>query len=54
NIACIITTIMGTFSGLSFGIKLLAPFIAKIILRRKNRVLPVENVAQIQVSWQHR
>ncbi|CAF1468531.1 unnamed protein product [Adineta steineri] len=45
---------MGTFSGLSFGIKLLAPFIAKIILRRKNRVLPVENVAQIQVSWQHR
>ncbi|CAF4033951.1 unnamed protein product [Adineta steineri] len=54
NIAFIITTIMGTFSGLSFGIKLLAPFIAKIILRRKNRVLPVENVPQIQVSWQHR
>ncbi|CAF0823363.1 unnamed protein product [Adineta steineri] len=54
NIAFIITTIMGIFSGLSFGIRFLAPLIAKIILRRKNRIVPVENVVQIQVSWQHR
>ena len=42
DILFIVTTILGIFGGLSFVLRLIAPIIAKIILRRKNRVSPVD------------
>ena len=43
----IATTTIGIFSGLSSILKLLAPFIAKAILRWKNRHLETDNIVQV-------
>ena len=48
------TTLIGVFGGLSFVMRLLAPLIATIILRWKNRALSVENVPCIETPQQHR
>ena len=48
------TTLIGVFGGLSFVIRLLAPLIATVILRWKNRALSVENVPCIEAPQQHR
>ncbi|CAF1539950.1 unnamed protein product [Adineta ricciae] len=53
HMSFIFTTIIGIFGGLSFGIRLLAPFVAKIVLRRRNRVLPTTNVSQTSTSRPH-
>ncbi|UJR12075.1 hypothetical protein I4U23_016253 [Adineta vaga] len=54
HVVFVVTTIIGIFGGLSFGINFFAPLIAIIILRRKNRVLPNTIVSQIETLRQSR
>ncbi|UJR06767.1 hypothetical protein I4U23_011054 [Adineta vaga] len=54
DILFMFTTIIGIFGGLSLVIKLLAPLIATVILRRKNPVLLVENVTYVRAPQQYR
>ncbi|CAF1307759.1 unnamed protein product [Adineta ricciae] len=49
----IITMIIGVVRGLSFGLRFLALIVAKVILHRKNRIVPHANVSQIDTSHQN-
>ncbi|CAF1187523.1 unnamed protein product [Rotaria sordida] len=54
NVIFIVTTIAGIFGGLSFVLRLIAPFIASVILRRKNRVLSHNSALDTMPSQQNR
>ncbi|UJR12301.1 hypothetical protein I4U23_016478 [Adineta vaga] len=50
----IFTTVTGVIGILSFILRFIVPFIAKFILRRKNRILPEENIIDSALSKQNR
>ncbi|CAF1387811.1 unnamed protein product [Adineta ricciae] len=54
NIIFVITTIIGIFGGLSFGLRVLAPLITIIILHWENRAIPNTILPQIETSNQSR
>jgi hypothetical protein len=54
DVLFIFTTIIGIFGGLSFVIRLIAPFIAAAILRRKNRAVPPVNLPHVMSLRQNR
>lgn len=54
DILFIVTTIIGIFGGLSFLLRQIAPLIASIILQRKNRSVPTNDVSDQILSRQRK